>query len=265
VVEITGRSCSGKTHLLYHIAAMGVLPRAVGGQEAAVVVLDADGRFDVSRLAQIMRSHIQDSTLLRSARDDPTTSVTAATAATSGSASWDPGTSETRQCDAADALIRASLVHVHVFRPQSAASLLATVESIPAYLLAQPSGKTTRPAMPLPPQHYSANRRLHAILLDSASAFYWQDRYDQQEQQQQQQQQQPEWGPPGQQNGSGGGLPRRWRQPLSHAQRILLALRAVQSRFMLAPMVFYTTWQLHQFTPSAVSSAFAPTLTIHLE
>ncbi|KAE8153161.1 hypothetical protein BDV25DRAFT_137235 [Aspergillus avenaceus] len=61
------------------------------------------------------------------------------------------------------ALLTTSLQHVHVFRPQSSQALLATLQSLDTYLL-----DTSR--------HLSATRPLHSILIDSASAFFWQDK-----------------------------------------------------------------------------------------
>ncbi|KAI1909947.1 hypothetical protein LOZ65_006449 [Ophidiomyces ophidiicola] len=57
--------------------------------------------------------------------------------------------------------VNESLRHVHVFQPLSSPALLATLESIPEYLFRT--------------QHYSRYRPLHAIVIDSASAFSWQD------------------------------------------------------------------------------------------
>jgi Rad51 len=60
------------------------------------------------------------------------------------------------------AVIRDALEHMHVFRPQTSSSLLSTLKSLDTYLLGL--------------RHRSSARPLHAVLLDSASAFYWQDR-----------------------------------------------------------------------------------------
>ncbi|KAK5001318.1 hypothetical protein LTR28_012803, partial [Elasticomyces elasticus] len=97
IIELTSPSPGGgKTHLLYYLITTLVLPQtwhgiALHGSGAAVVVLDTDSRFDVPRLAQIMKQHI--STL--------TSKTTAA-----------PSTVELE-------LLMDSLQHVHVFRPDS--------------------------------------------------------------------------------------------------------------------------------------------------
>nr|AGT17239.1 hypothetical protein SHCRBa_067_E24_F_20 [Saccharum hybrid cultivar R570] len=63
VVEIAGPSNSGKTHLLLMAAVQCILPKEwegiyFGGLGRAVMYLDLDCRFDVLRLAQILRNHI---------------------------------------------------------------------------------------------------------------------------------------------------------------------------------------------------------------
>ncbi|KAL1627143.1 hypothetical protein SLS56_006566 [Neofusicoccum ribis] len=115
-----------------------------GGQASAVVVIDTDGRFLASRLAQVARGHISSciqhhATGATGRPDEQQPSITAAHV---------------------DSLIAASLAHVHVLQPQSQAALLATLRALPVYLFS-------------PTSHHSAHRPLHSILLDSASAFFW--------------------------------------------------------------------------------------------
>lgn len=59
--------------------------------------------------------------------------------------------------------IQTCLKHTHTFRPQSLASTTATLASLPEYLFDR-----TR--------HFSFDRAVTFIALDSASAFYWQDK-----------------------------------------------------------------------------------------
>lgn len=59
----------------------------------------------------------------------------------------------------ADLLI--ALKHVHIFSPQSLASTTATLDSLPTYLFDKS-------------RHYSFDRPVGFIALDSAAAFYWQ-------------------------------------------------------------------------------------------
>lgn len=60
-------------------------------------------------------------------------------------------------------IARDALRHVHIYRPQSSGSMIEMLEAVPEYLMEFGS-------------HYSADRSLRAILVDSMSAFYWQDR-----------------------------------------------------------------------------------------
>ena len=134
VVEIASTaSAAGKSQLLYYLAAIAVLPEPYGGRSAAVVYIDADGRFDANRLRTVAMSIAQ------------TTSP-----------------AETAPAPAADT-VKDSLQHVQGVQPASSGSLLATLKTIEAYLL-----DTQR--------HVSSTRPLHAILLDSATAFLWQDK-----------------------------------------------------------------------------------------
>ncbi|EEP81242.1 predicted protein [Uncinocarpus reesii 1704] len=148
VVEITSpSSADGKTSLLYYAAALAVLPAhldlelSLGGQGAAVIWLDTDGRFDVLRFKQVMLGIAEES--IKTAHCGSGEAETPIDGAVSYS------------------VFEEALRHVHIFRPQSSAALLATLESLPEYILHT--------------QHHSRWRRIHAVIVDSASAFYWQD------------------------------------------------------------------------------------------
>lgn len=142
VVEISSSSsAAGKSQLLYYLTAITILPLTyegarVDGKESAVVFIDADGRFDADRLRTVARGILH-----RRLRDQP----------------------ETIEPAHLEAILLTSLQHVHVLRPQSSSSLLATFHSLDTYLFDLS-------------RHVSSNRRLHAIIIDSASAFFWQDR-----------------------------------------------------------------------------------------
>lgn len=152
VLEISSRvSAAGKTQLLYYLTALAVLPGqhgdlTVGGHEAAVVYIDADDRFDAERLRIVARSLVQQAQI-------------------SNSEKRADGHDTTRSLlnDEVDALVTHSLQHVHVFRPQSSSALLATLSSLHTYLYDLS-------------RHYSASRRLQIIVIDSVTAFFWQDR-----------------------------------------------------------------------------------------
>lgn len=150
---ISAGSGGGKTHLLYYMTALAILPRTyrgiiLNGKDSAVVVLDTDCRFDFQRLTEVM-SHYVISQLESSF--SLSQSVNGAQSSTAG------------KSKVIHDLIQSSLSHVHIFRPRSHASLLSTVSSLPMYLFRSTS-------------HASINRPLHSIILDSASAFFWQTR-----------------------------------------------------------------------------------------
>jgi hypothetical protein len=62
-----------------------------------------------------------------------------------------------------DGAIKRSLQHVHIYQPQNLPSLVSTLSSLQAYLFNSKA-------------HPSNRRHLHSIIIDSASAFYWQTR-----------------------------------------------------------------------------------------
>lgn len=105
IVELMSLSpANGKTHLMYYLTALAVLPKCWGGRQAAVVLIDADGTFAITRLAQQIKAM-----LLRSSEQ----------------------TFEDSEIQ--DALLD-SLKHVHVFHPQSLASTIGTVQALQDYL-----------------------------------------------------------------------------------------------------------------------------------
>lgn len=126
----------GKTHLLYHLCAQAVLPVHLGGKQAAAVVIDANGQYDVQRLG----THIQQ--LIRQQ---------------SGCLS------ESGDSAQVDQETHSALKHVHIFRPQALDSTTATLDALPQYLFDQR-------------RHHSYDRGVSFVALDPASAFYWQDR-----------------------------------------------------------------------------------------
>lgn len=133
VVEISSSSsAAGKSQLLNYLTAIAVLPLDFGGRGASVVFIDSDGRFDADRLRVVAKDIVQ-----KNRRDSPGLEI--------------------------EPSLTAALQHVHIFRPQSSSSLLATLQTLDTYLL-----DTSR--------HFSSERPLHAILIDSATAFFWQDK-----------------------------------------------------------------------------------------
>ncbi|CAK96839.1 uncharacterized protein An09g03970 [Aspergillus niger] len=149
VLEISSRlSAAGKSHLLYYLAAVAILPSLfhgipLGGHESAVVFIDTDGRFDAERLRTVLRGIVHANI----------------NALAQGSPGW---TSEVGN-EEIESMLVVSLQHVHVFRPQSSSALLATLHHLDAYILDLS-------------RHLSSTRPVHTIYLDSATAFLWQDK-----------------------------------------------------------------------------------------
>ncbi|KAJ9654810.1 hypothetical protein H2201_008935 [Coniosporium apollinis] len=140
IVELTSTTPgSGKTHLLYLTTIHAILPVThasimLHGFSSAVIILDTDNRFNIPRLADILKAHV---VACQQAQQKPAL-----------------------EDQDLENLIQGCLKHVHVYRPQSTGSLLATLNAIPTYLFNAGA-------------HHSSHRRLHSIILDSASAFYW--------------------------------------------------------------------------------------------
>ncbi|KAI9653937.1 MAG: hypothetical protein M1831_005622 [Alyxoria varia] len=180
VVELTSISDgAGRTHLVYLAVALAVLPSVhhapartdpgdpacKQGKSGLALVIDADDCFEVERLADIMRNLWNSMIEGASSADRQTT------------AGADPENSDARSnqprrsviSDAAssvDAVIENALQHVHVLRPQSLGSLVATVNSLPGYLFDST-------------QHFSNGRAVELVAIDSLSAFYWQEKLEQ--------------------------------------------------------------------------------------
>ncbi|XP_012589324.1 PREDICTED: DNA repair protein XRCC2 [Condylura cristata] len=58
ILEFHGPEGTGKTEMLYHVAARCILPRADGGLEADVLFIDTDCRFDLLRLVAILERRL---------------------------------------------------------------------------------------------------------------------------------------------------------------------------------------------------------------
>ena len=128
-------SASGKSNLLYLLTIFAILPIEHNGKGQTVVWLDSDGRFSATRLHQSLSTH------LSTHQPSPPTQAEQ------------------------DLICAEAFRHVHVFRPQSSAQLIATLASLENYLLTLQN-------------HFSSMRSLGLLVLDSATAFYWQDRFD---------------------------------------------------------------------------------------
>ncbi|KAF1834766.1 hypothetical protein BDW02DRAFT_621012 [Decorospora gaudefroyi] len=119
-------SPAGKTSLLQHIIAHALLP----SQESAIILIDPLSHFSVPRLTSILLHHLKSTT------------------------------TTTKDWPEMKATVKTALSHVHIFRPQTWPSLLATLTSLPTYLF---DAK----------KHASMNRRIHSICLEDIDTFIW--------------------------------------------------------------------------------------------
>ncbi|KAF2655136.1 hypothetical protein K491DRAFT_436952 [Lophiostoma macrostomum CBS 122681] len=154
-------SGSGKTSLIYLITALAILPATLSsivldGQKAAVVIVDPLSHFCVSRLAEIMAEHIKHRLDLASSTFISLDTGQALDQDQGRGGRTDTSTSKSD----IKTTIKRALQHVHIFRPQSWDSTLATLSALPIYLF----DKTA---------HSSMRRRVHSIVLEDVDAFYW--------------------------------------------------------------------------------------------
>ncbi|KAL8815421.1 MAG: hypothetical protein Q9223_005435 [Gallowayella weberi] len=133
--------------------------------------------------------------------------------------------------DAMNNLVRRSLDHLHIFRPQSSPSLLATLSNIQSYILDITS-------------HTSANRAVGAIFLNDVDAFLWQDRLEDAEEQ------------PIEVKGQRSGL--LW----SRFRDLVALLRRLQTDFSCP--LFATSSALSSTTFSRIDGHMVPVLQPHL-
>ncbi|KAJ9244559.1 hypothetical protein DTO271D3_3931 [Paecilomyces variotii] len=243
VVEITSpSSAAGKTQLLYYLTAVAILPssyhgRDLGGCDAAVVYFDTDGRFDANRLGNIASGIVQER--LKASSSNPADTISREERKAEGDDIGD-------DINAHDIneLVRNALQHVHVLRPQSSSSLLATLQQLDSYLL-----DVSR--------HHSATRPLHAIFLDSASAFFWQDRLRDEVARTE------EIGRPAAEIDRDRDQGRSFHLAVLY-RRLVVELRRLQAIFDCA--VVYTTWGLSRtksssdYGPTSSYSGFRPHL-----
>ncbi|CDO76615.1 hypothetical protein BN946_scf184868.g29 [Trametes cinnabarina] len=111
VLEVQGPAASGKTHFIYHMLVACLLPETrldmeLGGWGKAAILFDADGKFSIHRLHELLVSR------LKSFLGDDD--------------SMDNGVST-------EDLATECLQHLHVFRPTSSAQLAITLLNLPHY------------------------------------------------------------------------------------------------------------------------------------
>ncbi len=209
IIEITGATaCSGKTQMLCYLVSMSLLPQQyneipLGGKGYAVVLLDLSSKFSILRLHHLMRELVSSCSTPSALPEDEISS-----------------------------LISESLTHLHVFRPHSTPSLLATLSTLTSYLLKQL------------PAHFSSNRPVGLLSINDLSAFLWQDRLDADE----------EAGPYTSNNAEKANnslLLQRYRALVS-------SLRHIQHQFSCT--VVATNWSLSPATTAAGHRALRPHL-----
>ncbi|KAL2441876.1 hypothetical protein ABEF95_016775 [Exophiala dermatitidis] len=186
-IEISSpKSATGKTTLLYYLCAIATLPVESGGKGSTVVYIDSDGRFSASRLMQVMKHYIATSKQKQTTTTDPVGSRSLSNNNHKGK-SKDPNPSrdndkpnnvninttsdrahvnESESESDTTSIALEALQHIHVFRPQSSNQVVTILQSLPEFLFDRSKIQS------------SVYRHLGLLVLDSATAFYWQDRFD---------------------------------------------------------------------------------------
>ncbi|KAL8825158.1 MAG: hypothetical protein Q9170_007907 [Blastenia crenularia] len=211
VLELVGASpCSGKTQLLYHLVGLVLLPGehegvSLGGKSSAVILFDLASSLSVLRLRDVMINHVQ--TCIRKT-SEPASEETIAT------------------------LVRSSLDHLHLFRPHTSRSLLATLSNLHSYIF-----NTTA--------HISANRQVGSIILHHIDAFLWQDRLEDAEDETNE-----------------GALPHKSTLLSRRFHDLVTHLRRLQTDFSC--LIIATSSALSTITYSRVDGRMVPSLRSHL-
>ncbi|KAI0034283.1 hypothetical protein K488DRAFT_22691, partial [Vararia minispora EC-137] len=104
VIEIQGGPASGKTHLLYHLVSVCILPTAYGGWNKAAILYDTDQGFDVRRLQQILITRVS-THMLRAHQEGVDTA----------------------------SIVSGAMRNLRVFPVESASQLSASLQELPAY------------------------------------------------------------------------------------------------------------------------------------
>lgn len=108
VLEIQGPPSSGKSQLLYRMLVACIIPNtcgsiSLGGWDKVAILFDTDASFSLSRLKQLMTSHLESAL------------------------------KHTIDPDSIQMLVKQSLQNLHVFSPHSSAQLAATLLHLPSY------------------------------------------------------------------------------------------------------------------------------------
>ncbi|KAI0660408.1 hypothetical protein C8Q70DRAFT_50206 [Cubamyces menziesii] len=140
VVEIQGPAASGKTHFVYHMLIICLLPEKhldieLGGWGKAAILIDTEGKFNIRRFHDLLLSRLRQYLGEDSSPDSLTSLEDLAV-----------------QC----------LQNLHVFRPTSSAQLAVTLLHLPRYHATESRLQ---------------NQEIGLLAIDSMSAFYWRDRF----------------------------------------------------------------------------------------
>lgn len=180
IIEISSDGCgAGKTHLLYYITCMALLPSSwnginLGGKEGAVVFIDCDSRFDIVRLSEVIESYIKSRISLAiqfceskqtEAPKDPMSEDIPAPSSQAKDEEIKEYLALLTSITLSDIteLTVYSLSHLHVYTATSPSHFLEILSSIPEYLLSSPSNS-------------SHDLALSSLIIDGISAFYWLER-----------------------------------------------------------------------------------------
>ncbi|KAH7136069.1 hypothetical protein B0J11DRAFT_178059 [Dendryphion nanum] len=136
-------SPSGKTSLLYLITTLTILPPTflttpLHGKNSTIVIFDPLSHFHIPRLTEIVTHYI--TTALRN--HDKEFSI--------------DNDAKSQICT----LVKTSLTHVHIVRPQSWSALLEALQGLEAYLFD-------------PKRHESAHRAVRAVVLEDLQVWRW--------------------------------------------------------------------------------------------
>ncbi|EHY58703.1 hypothetical protein HRR83_007427 [Exophiala dermatitidis] len=187
-IEISSpKSATGKTTLLYYLCAVATLPVESGGKGSTVVYIDSDGRFSASRLMQVMKHYIATSKQKQTTTTPGDVGSHSLSNKNHKGKSKDPNPSrdndkpnnvninttsdrahvnESESESDTTSIALEALQHIHVFRPQSSNQVVTILQSLPEFLFDRSKIQS------------SVYRHLGLLVLDSATAFYWQDRFD---------------------------------------------------------------------------------------
>ncbi|XP_063063005.1 DNA repair protein XRCC2 isoform X3 [Engraulis encrasicolus] len=148
VVELHGAEGTGKTEALYHLIVRCLLPANRGGLEVEVVFVDTDYHFDTLRLVTILEAR-----LAQSQTQPCQSSDTRGLATAGGRVAEDE---DYNDADAEEELVKACLRRLSVVHCSSSAQMLLSLHYLESWV--------------------SSRMALCLLVLDSISAFYWQDR-----------------------------------------------------------------------------------------